>query len=113
MSAADEKQALQRFLQNARGVLLWKLEGLCEYDIRRPMTPTGTNLLGLVKHCAAVDCQYFGRVLDRPFPGQDDLDWHEDDDAELTIDGAVGVREGIIGMARLPARFALIASTAH
>ena len=45
------------------------------------MTPTGTNLLGLVKHCAAVDFMYFGQVLDRPFPGQDDLDWPED--AEL------------------------------
>ena len=41
-------------------------------------------LLGLVKHCAAVDFMYFGQVLDRPFPGQDDLDWHEDDDAELS-----------------------------
>ena len=32
---------------------MWKLDGLSEYDIRRPMTPTGTNLLGLVKHCRA------------------------------------------------------------
>jgi Protein of unknown function (DUF664) len=50
MSGADEKQTLHRYLRNARGVLLWKLEGLSDYDIRRPMTPTGTNLLGLVKH---------------------------------------------------------------
>lgn len=79
VSEDDQKQTLHRYLQNARGVLLWKLEGLSDYDIRRPMTPTGTNLLGLVKHCAVVDCEYFGRVLDRPFPGQDDLDWQEDD----------------------------------
>ena len=84
MSEADEKQTLQRFLQYARGALLWKLEGLSDYDIRRPMTPTGTNLLGLVKHCAAVDFMYFGLVFDRPFPGEKDLDWHEDDDAELS-----------------------------
>jgi hypothetical protein len=71
MSEADEKQTLHRFLQYARGALLWKLDGLSDYDIRRPMTPTGTNLLGLVKHCAAVDFMYFGLVLDRPFPGQD------------------------------------------
>ena len=83
MSEADEKQTLQRFLQYARGTLLWKLDGLSDYDIRRPMTPTGTNLLGLVKHCAAVDFMYFGLVLDRPFPGQDDLDWHEDNVAGL------------------------------
>ena len=47
------------------------------------MTPTGTNLLGLVKHCAGVECGYFGRVMGRPFPGEDDLDWHDDDDDEL------------------------------
>jgi uncharacterized damage-inducible protein DinB len=79
MTEADEKQTLHRYLRNARGVLLWKLEGLSGYDIRRPMTPTGTNLLGLVKHCAGVECGYFGGVMDRPFPGEDDLDWHGDE----------------------------------
>jgi uncharacterized damage-inducible protein DinB len=80
MSQADEKQVLHRYLQNARGVLLWKLDGLSDYDIRRPMTPTGTNLLGLVKHCAGMECQYFGSVVDRRFAGEEDLDWQEDDD---------------------------------
>ena len=79
MTGADEKQTLHRYLRNARGVLLWKLEGLSDYDIRRPVTPTGTNLLGLVKHCAGVECGYFGEVMDRPFPGQDDLDWRDDE----------------------------------
>ncbi len=83
MSEAEEKATLRHYLENARGALLWKLEGLSDYDIRRPMTPTGTNLLGLVKHCAGVEAVYFGSVLDRPFPRQDDLDWHEGDDAEL------------------------------
>ena len=69
MTGADEKQALHRYLRNVRGVLAWKLEGLSDYDIRRPMTATGTNLLGLVKHCAGVECGYFGEVMDRPFPG--------------------------------------------
>ncbi|MGH3304248.1 MAG: DinB family protein [Streptosporangiaceae bacterium] len=84
MTESDEKQTLHRYLQNAREVLLWKLEGLSDYDIRRPMTPTGTNLLGLVKHCAGVECQYFGGVVDRPFSGESELDWREDDDAELS-----------------------------
>jgi Protein of unknown function (DUF664) len=84
MSSADEKQTLQRYLQDVREVLIWKLEGLSDYDIRRPMTPTGTNLLGLVKHCAGLECRYFGEVVDRPFPGWHDLDWHDDDDAELS-----------------------------
>ncbi len=86
MTGADEKQTLHRYLRNARGVLLWKLEGLSDYDIRRPVTPTGTNLLGLVKHCAGVECGYFGAVMSRPFPGEDDLDWHDGDDDELSGD---------------------------
>ncbi len=47
---------------------MWKLEGLSDYDIRRPLTSTGTNLLGLVKHNAVSDARYFGDVFDRPFP---------------------------------------------
>jgi uncharacterized damage-inducible protein DinB len=86
MSEAEDKATLRRYLQDAREVLLWKLDGLSDYDIRRPMTPTGTNLLGLVKHCAAVESVYFGSVVDRPFPGQGDLDWHQGDDAELSGD---------------------------
>jgi Protein of unknown function (DUF664) len=34
--------------------VLWKLDGLSEYNIRRPLTPTSTNLLGLVKHLARI-----------------------------------------------------------
>ena len=29
--------------------LVWKLEGLSEYDVRRPLTSTGTNLLDLYR----------------------------------------------------------------
>jgi hypothetical protein len=62
----DPKSDLHRYLQGAREDLLWKLEGLSEYDVRRPLTPTGTNLLGLVKHLAVVEFLYFGMVFDRP-----------------------------------------------
>jgi hypothetical protein len=64
----DEKAMLHRFLEAARSALLWKLDGVSEYDVRRPLTPTGTNLLGLVKHAAGVELNYFGRVFGRPFP---------------------------------------------
>ncbi len=57
-----------RHLTTARTALLWKLDGISEYDARRPLTPTGTNLLGLVKHAAGGELNYFGRVFDRPFP---------------------------------------------
>ena len=43
--------------------MLGKLEGLPEHDVRRPVTPTGTNPLGLVKHAAGVELNYFGRVF--------------------------------------------------
>ena len=54
MTGSDPKKDLHRYLQDAREALLWKLDGLSEYNIRRPMVPTGTNLLGLIKHVASV-----------------------------------------------------------
>jgi len=66
MTEADPKADLHRYLQEVREAMLWKLEGLSEYDIRRPMTPTGTNLLGLVKHLTAVELGYFGDTFGRP-----------------------------------------------
>ncbi|WP_448316842.1 DinB family protein [Streptomyces sp. CO7] len=62
----DPRADLHRYLQDARDALLWKLDGLSEYDVRRPLTPTGTNLLGLVKHLAAVELGYLGEVFGRP-----------------------------------------------
>lgn len=64
----DPKATLHRYLRIAADTLLWKLDGLGEYDVRRPMTPTATNLLGIVKHMAIVTAGYFGAVFGRPFP---------------------------------------------
>lgn len=66
MLESDPKAHLHHYLRTAREALLWKLDGLSEYDIRRPVTPTGTNLLGLVKHVASVELEYFGDVFGRP-----------------------------------------------
>jgi len=63
------KAHLHRALQQGRDALLWKLEGLDEYDVRRPMTPTATNLLGLVKHLTFVELGYLGDTFGRPLPG--------------------------------------------
>jgi hypothetical protein len=76
MTGPDVKADLRRYLQDGREALLWKLEGLSEYDIRRPMVPTGTNLLGLVKHQAGVELAYFGDTFGRPSP-LDQLPWDE------------------------------------
>lgn len=73
MTGLDPKGDLHLYLQGARATLLWKLDGLGEYDVRRPLTPTGTNLLGLVKHNAATQVRYFGEVFGRAHDG--DLSW--------------------------------------
>src|SRR6266536_720882 len=77
MTGSDPKADLRRYLQAGREALLGKLEGLSEYDVRRPMVPTGTNLLGLVKHVAFVEFGYFGDTFGRP--SEDQLSWDESD----------------------------------
>ena len=82
----DEKATLHHYLSIRRTELLAKLDGLNGYDLRRPMTPTGTNLLGLVKHVASVQLDYFGKVFGRP-SGRE-LPWLADDaepDSDLWV----------------------------
>ncbi|MFJ3384833.1 MULTISPECIES: DinB family protein [unclassified Curtobacterium] len=84
---AAVKQTLQRYLQKHRAALLAKLDGLAERQARWPVTPTGTNVLGLVKHVAAVQSEYFGRVFDRPLPDPPAwLDSDDDRDMYATLD---------------------------
>jgi uncharacterized damage-inducible protein DinB len=65
-SPSDPKADLHAYLREARDSLLGKLDGLSEYDVRRPLTPTGTNLLGLVKHVGSVQLGYLGETFGRP-----------------------------------------------
>jgi uncharacterized damage-inducible protein DinB len=100
MDAGLAKADLHRYLRLAREAMLWKLAGLSEYDIRRPLTPTGTNLLGLVKHVASVEAGYLGLVFGRPFP--EPMPWY-DDDAEPNADmwaTADETREDIVELYR-------------
>lgn len=62
----DLKAELQAGLRSKRAIMLAKLDGLSEYDQRRPLTPTGTNLLGLVKHLAGLEYGYLGESFGRP-----------------------------------------------
>lgn len=100
MATNDPKAHLKRYLQTGRDAVLWKLEGLGEYDARRPLTPTGTNLLGLVKHLASVEAGYFGATFGRPFP--EPFPWFEED-AEPNADmwaSADESREQIVALYR-------------
>ncbi len=56
------------YLRAQREAVLWKVEGLPERDQRMPLTPSGTNLLGVVKHLAGVEAEYFGMCLGEPWP---------------------------------------------
>ena len=67
---------LHRYLQQARDGLVSKLDDLDEFDIRRPMTPSGTNLLGLVKHLTGVELGYLVESAGRPTEIK--LPWNED-----------------------------------
>jgi hypothetical protein len=73
---SDVKEELHRKLQASRAGLLSKLDNLSEYDRRRPMTATGTNLLGLVKHLAGLEYLYLGESFGRPAP--ESMSWIED-----------------------------------
>ncbi|MFE7275608.1 DinB family protein [Streptomyces sp. NPDC057623] len=104
MVTTDPKADLLRYLQDARDALVWKLDGLSEYDVRRPSTPTGTNLLGLVKHVAGVELGYLGDTFGRPFFDKEPPPpWWYTRDAEPNADmwaTADESREEIVGLYR-------------
>ncbi|HTZ94262.1 MAG TPA: DinB family protein [Streptosporangiaceae bacterium] len=73
---SELKEELHRNLKASRAVLVSKLDGLSEYDRRRPMTPTGTNLLGLMKHLAGLEYAYLGESFGHP--AGESMSWVED-----------------------------------
>jgi hypothetical protein len=80
LTTGDEKALLHTHLKLHRDALLWKLEGLPESELRRPMTGTGTNLLGLVKHLTGVEGAYFCDAFGKPRPP---LAWETDEGVAL------------------------------
>jgi uncharacterized damage-inducible protein DinB len=69
----SDKEALLLYLRAAREAVLWKTEGLSERDLRLPRTPTGTSLIGIVKHCLNIEAGYFGPTFGRKVPMADEL----------------------------------------
>jgi len=76
MSTRSLSFHLHRHLQKSRDDVVGSLEGLPEYDVRRPMVPSGTNLLGLVKHLVGIELGYLGVCVGRPSPVA--LPWEDD-----------------------------------
>jgi len=98
MTESERKADLHRYLQDAREAMLWKLDGLSEYDIRRPLVPTGTNLLGLVKHLANVEIGYFCDTFGRP--AADQMPWDESDPMSDMFAFSGESRESVTGLYR-------------
>ena len=101
MTELDVAGELQRYLQQARDGMLSKLDGLGDYDIRRPLTRTGTNLLGLVKHVTGIELGYLGDCVGRPSPIR--LSWVDDgsiwDSADMWAT-AEESRDDLVGLYR-------------
>jgi hypothetical protein len=97
----DVKTELHTKLHAAREALLSRLDGLDQYGLRRPMTPSGTNLLGLVKHLAGVEYVYLGESFGRP--PQPQLPWVADgsvwDSADMWVT-ADETSDDILGLYR-------------
>jgi uncharacterized damage-inducible protein DinB len=94
---ADEKTTLLAALQSHRDVMLWKLEGLSDNEIRRAMVPSGTSLLGLVKHLANAEYGWFCETFGRPTEPLTDIS----QDPEADMRAAEGEStEAIVGFYR-------------
>lgn len=105
----DEKTVLHQYLRATRDDLLWKLDGLTERDARLPRTPTGNNLLGIVKHCLNVEAGYFGPTFGRTFPTPEQLvpmDAYDQDPQADWYARADETKDGLIDLYHRVARFA-------
>ena len=108
---SDDVHPLRRYLAGGFEALRWKLDGLSEYDLRRPLVPSGTNLLGIAKHVALVAAGYFGPVFGRP-SAMPDFDfeepnadmWATADESSLYIRGLLDTAAAEVdtAMAELP-----------
>ncbi len=77
------KELMVRYLQTLRDAALWKLDGVSEYDVRRPLVQSGSNLLGIVKHLAYCELGYLTQTFGRELPvpdlwAQEGVDPHDD-----------------------------------
>lgn len=81
---------LRDFLDYHRGTLVMKCDGLSDDDLRRrSMPPSALCLLGLVRHMAEVERQWFRRVIN----GEDiPLVWSADGDFQAAYDASTATR---------------------
>ena len=86
-----EKEVLLAFLDQQREIVLWKLDGLTDDQLRqRSLAPSSLYLLGLVKHLAGVEqywlCELFGRRAEpRSLAASDDIELDEGDTTDSVV----------------------------
>ncbi|MET9963984.1 DinB family protein [Streptomyces sp. NPDC006326] len=86
----NERDTLRAFLDYHRATLAWKCEGLGDEDLRRTSMPPSTlSLLGLVRHMAEVERNWFRRILNGDLPHL----WSDDHDFQAAYDAAGSTRE--------------------
>ncbi|MFF3004943.1 DinB family protein [Kitasatospora sp. NPDC057940] len=94
-----EKESLHVALDRHRDAVLWKLDGLDDEQLRRPMTPSGTNLLGLVKHLGGAElgwfCATFGRETG-PLP----FDVEADETSDMRVEPHESTEDVLVFYAR-------------
>lgn len=84
LATGDEKALLRTHLVLAQQDLLWKLEGLSDEQLRRPMTKTSTNLIGIIKHLTGVTAHYLISSFGRE---REIYAWEEGDEPEFWFGG--------------------------
>jgi uncharacterized damage-inducible protein DinB len=77
---ADEKAMLCGWMDFHRATILMKIDGLDDESLRRSLVPSGTSLLGLVKHLALAEHYWFTQIFDGSDaglgrPNDPDVDW--------------------------------------
>ena len=70
-STAPERDVLESFLDAYREEISGLLRGLSEKQARRRLVPSRTTVIGLVKHVAAVERNWFLHTLARGASGAD------------------------------------------
>lgn len=80
----EEKESLHVALDRHREAILWKVRGVSDEDLRRSLVPSGTTLLGLVKHLGCVEYGWFCETFGRPTEPLPDVD--ADPEADFRIE---------------------------
>ncbi|NHN54751.1 DinB family protein [Calidifontibacter sp. DB0510] len=94
----EQKAVWQRYYRERREALISKVEDLSEYEARRPRTPTGTNLIGIIKHVLNVEAIYLGATFGRPFPHPEELVADDAYDADPQADWYATADETVAGI---------------